>query len=367
MRAPIATPRLTAGDTPQTGATTTRLVRRHRGHRVCRAPLKFGRRAEMRLNPLGASRKRRQKGDGGTFPGFLSDHRTRRKRLRSWRRSRVRHFQLIPRTSRQPRVVQEVRVPMHRETENLADMRDFGLQDGETRTRTGDTTSFSRVELFLSRTCLQEFSPRSGCLAASAFPALYGRLPCETAHGGVRGPFVATVGTLAQTGRLAVGVVGPLAPVACPARHPRRGAGDLRPPQSVRVGRRLGYVRHIEAAAAVHARRVVTAVLRDGSVLDLEYMCAGIAAVAALSGRRAAAARLWGVVERLDNDADRKMDHDDRARFERALQRARRNRAARRPCLRRRAGHRAPADGHRRAQAIAGYTALPIGAQRSPV
>ena len=35
---------------------------------------------------------------------------TRRKRPRSWRRSRVRRFRLIPRTSRRPRVVQEVRV-----------------------------------------------------------------------------------------------------------------------------------------------------------------------------------------------------------------------------------------------------------------
>ena len=39
---------------------------------------------------------------------------------------------------------------MHRETENPAAMRDLGLQDGETRTRTGDTTIFSRVLYQLS-------------------------------------------------------------------------------------------------------------------------------------------------------------------------------------------------------------------------
>jgi hypothetical protein len=60
-------------------------------------------------------------------------------------------------------------------------------------------------------------------------------------------------------------------------------------------------------------------VLRDGSSLDLEYAAAGIAAVAALTGRRDIAARLWGVVERLDDDAERRMDRDDRARFERVL------------------------------------------------
>jgi hypothetical protein len=44
MRTPIATLRLMAGDTPQTGATTTRLVRRGHGHRARRAPLRFARR-----------------------------------------------------------------------------------------------------------------------------------------------------------------------------------------------------------------------------------------------------------------------------------------------------------------------------------
>ena len=67
------------------------------------------------------------------------------KRPRSRRRSRVRRFRLIPRTSRQPRVVQEVRVgiaPLTRESRNHAR---FRPRNGETRTRTGDTTIFSRV------------------------------------------------------------------------------------------------------------------------------------------------------------------------------------------------------------------------------
>ena len=72
-------------------------------------------------------------------------------------------------------------------------------------------------------------------------------------------------------------------------------------------------------AALAHYREAQPSVLRDGSVLDLEYAFAGIAAVAALAGRPETAARLWGVVERLDENAERKMDHDDRVRFERAL------------------------------------------------
>ena len=72
-------------------------------------------------------------------------------------------------------------------------------------------------------------------------------------------------------------------------------------------------------AALAHYREAQPSVLRDGSVLDLEYAFAGIAAVAALAGRPETAARLWGVVERLDENAERKMDHDDRVRFERTL------------------------------------------------
>jgi predicted ATPase/DNA-binding transcriptional LysR family regulator len=85
------------------------------------------------------------------------------------------------------------------------------------------------------------------------------------------------------------------------------GLGDL---ALARGDARAALARYLEAQPSV---------LRDGSVLDLEYACAGIAAVAALEGRRDAAARLWGVVDRLDGEAERKMEADDRARFERAL------------------------------------------------
>lgn len=85
------------------------------------------------------------------------------------------------------------------------------------------------------------------------------------------------------------------------------GLGDL---ALARGDARAALARYLEAQPSV---------LREGSVLDLEYACAGIAAVAALEGRRDAAARLWGVVARLDDDAERKMEPDDRARFERAL------------------------------------------------
>ena len=83
------------------------------------------------------------------------------------------------------------------------------------------------------------------------------------------------------------------------------GLGDL---ALARGDARAALARYLEAQPSV---------LRDGSVLDLEYACAGIAAVAALEGRRDAAARLWGVVARLDDEAERKMEPDDRARFER--------------------------------------------------
>src|SRR5215217_8235235 len=55
---------------------------------------------------------------------------------------------------------------MHREPENPVAMRDSGLQDGETRTRTGDTTIFSRVLYQLSYLAEREqasaWRPRPG-------------------------------------------------------------------------------------------------------------------------------------------------------------------------------------------------------------
>jgi predicted ATPase/DNA-binding transcriptional LysR family regulator len=59
--------------------------------------------------------------------------------------------------------------------------------------------------------------------------------------------------------------------------------------------------------------------IQAGSVLELESILGGLAAIAALRGRPESAARLWGAFERLDAEAERKLDEDDRARYERAL------------------------------------------------
>ena len=55
---------------------------------------------------------------------------------------------------------------------------------------------FSRVEVVLSLPDLQGFSSVSGVLAASAFPALCGRLPCEKADGQVPRLLVVAVRTV---------------------------------------------------------------------------------------------------------------------------------------------------------------------------
>ena len=109
---------------------------------------RVGRRAETRLNPLGASRKRRQKGDDGTFPRLSLRSSTRRKRPRSRRRSRVRRFRLIPRTSRQPRVVQEVRVgvaPPTRESRSDAGVRPSEWRDPDSNRGHHDFQSCSPI------------------------------------------------------------------------------------------------------------------------------------------------------------------------------------------------------------------------------
>jgi predicted ATPase/DNA-binding transcriptional LysR family regulator len=61
------------------------------------------------------------------------------------------------------------------------------------------------------------------------------------------------------------------------------------------------------------------AMIQEGTTHDLEYVLGGMAALAALRGRSEPAARLWGAVERLEEEADRRMDSDDRARYERML------------------------------------------------
>jgi predicted ATPase/DNA-binding transcriptional LysR family regulator len=59
--------------------------------------------------------------------------------------------------------------------------------------------------------------------------------------------------------------------------------------------------------------------IESGSTLDIETALGGMAAAAALLGRSTVAARLWGAVERLDSEAERKLEADNRARYERAL------------------------------------------------
>jgi hypothetical protein len=134
MKPQMATPPLVArrrsadrrhNDSTRTPASWTPRAARHRSSPV-------GRRAETRPNPRGASRKRRQKGDGGTFGTAFSPIIDARKRPRSRRPSRVRRFQLIPRTARQPRVVREVRVdvaPPTRESRNHAGFRALEWRD----------------------------------------------------------------------------------------------------------------------------------------------------------------------------------------------------------------------------------------------
>ena len=56
-----------------------------------------------------------------------------------------------------------------------------------------------------------------------------------------------------------------------------------------------------------------------GSGIDIAVALAGIAAVAAILGQVGPAARLWGAVERMDAEAERKLEPDDRARYEQAL------------------------------------------------
>lgn len=60
-------------------------------------------------------------------------------------------------------------------------------------------------------------------------------------------------------------------------------------------------------------------ILESGSSFDLGYVFAGMAAVAAQLGRPDVAARLWGAFERVDADGERKLEADDRARYESAL------------------------------------------------
>jgi predicted ATPase/DNA-binding transcriptional LysR family regulator len=59
--------------------------------------------------------------------------------------------------------------------------------------------------------------------------------------------------------------------------------------------------------------------LQSGSTIDVELALAGAAVIAHAGGLLAVAARLWGALERIDEDAERQLDADDRERYERAL------------------------------------------------
>jgi tetratricopeptide (TPR) repeat protein len=56
-----------------------------------------------------------------------------------------------------------------------------------------------------------------------------------------------------------------------------------------------------------------------GTSFDLANVAGGIAAVAGLSGRPDLASRLWGALERLDAEADRKMAPEERANYGRGV------------------------------------------------
>jgi hypothetical protein len=138
-----------AGDTPQTGATTTRLLRWRHGHRVRRAPSEFARRPSRgdASQPLAASRKRRQKGDGGTFPRLSLRSSTRGKGPRSRRQAEFAASDSYRGRHDNRPCAAKVEGALHHRPENPAHMRDSRSQHGETRTRTGDTTIFSRYVL----------------------------------------------------------------------------------------------------------------------------------------------------------------------------------------------------------------------------
>ena len=85
-----------------------------------------------RANSRPASRKRRQKGEDGAFAVVLLADLDALQAQRYQHRSRIRRSRLIRRTSRQPRVVQEVRVgnaPRARKSRSHAGFRSPGWRD----------------------------------------------------------------------------------------------------------------------------------------------------------------------------------------------------------------------------------------------
>ena len=75
-----------------------------------------------------------------------------------------------------------------------------------------------------------------------------------------------------------------------------------------------------EVATAVERYRAAQPMLiRSGSTIDIELVLGAAAVIAAQRGQSELAARLWGAFERIDADSDRKLEVDDRSRYERAL------------------------------------------------
>jgi predicted ATPase/DNA-binding transcriptional LysR family regulator len=79
------------------------------------------------------------------------------------------------------------------------------------------------------------------------------------------------------------------------------------------------------AASFERYREAQPMLLRSGSTIDIELVLCASAVIAAHAGDSAVAARLWGAFERIDADAERKLEADDRARYERALGRLEEN------------------------------------------
>jgi predicted ATPase len=73
------------------------------------------------------------------------------------------------------------------------------------------------------------------------------------------------------------------------------------------------------ATALRHYREAQPTLMASGTPLDLVTILGGMAALAAQSGRQREAGRLWGALERIDADSDRKLEADDRARYEQAV------------------------------------------------
>jgi hypothetical protein len=111
---------------------------------ACHRSSRVGRRAEMRPQPSRCLKEKETKRRSRHVPRLSLRPSTRRKRQRSCGRSRV-HSSDSYRGGHDNRAwCRRFGSVLHRRLENPAVIRDFGPRNGETRTRTGDTTIFSR-------------------------------------------------------------------------------------------------------------------------------------------------------------------------------------------------------------------------------